>query len=129
MFTLKNNLKIAHFALLMSVLNFLFFHYAFFTFVFDHVDYNSLSGGLLVMSLMVLMLVLNAFVFYLICFLTGYFGKVLLLLFFNINAIAVYFINTFGVIIDKTMIGNILNTNYAESSSFFSLKLLFYVLI
>lgn len=129
MFTLKNNLKIAHFAIIMSVLNFLFFHYAFFTFVLDHVDYNSLNGILLITSLVILMLVLNAFVFYLICYLSRYVGNSLLILFFNINAIAVYFINTYGVIIDKTMIGNIFNTNYAESSSYFSIKLILYIAV
>ncbi|MEN5379558.1 phosphoethanolamine--lipid A transferase EptA [Sphingobacterium kitahiroshimense] len=129
MFTLKNNLKLAHFALLMSALNFLFFHYAFFAFVFNDVDYKTLNGIVLILSLIILMLVLNALVFYLICFLSRYVGKALLILFFNINAIAVYFVNTYGVIIDKTMIGNILNTNYAESSSFFSIKLLFYIVI
>lgn len=129
MLILKNNFKIAHFAILMSVLNFIFFHYAFFSFVFSHVDYDSLNSAMLIVSLIILMLVLNAFVFYLICSLSHYVGKSLLILFFNINAIAVYFVNTYGVIIDKTMIGNILNTNYSESSSFFSMKLLFYILI
>lgn len=126
---LKNNLKIAHFALFMSFFNFLFFHFPFFLFVFNNVDYKSLNGIVLIISLIILMLVLNAFVFYLFCFLSRYVGKFLLVLFFNINAIAVYFINTYGVIIDKTMVGNILNTNYAESSSFFSIKLIAYILL
>nr|WP_315396474.1 phosphoethanolamine--lipid A transferase EptA [uncultured Sphingobacterium sp.] len=129
MFTIKNNLKIAHFAILMSIMNFIFFHYAFFTFVFNHVDYGSVNSVILITSLIILMLVLNAFVFYLICSLSRYVGKFLLILFFNINAIAVYFVNTYGVIIDKTMIGNIRNTNYAESSSFFSMKLIFYIIV
>jgi lipid A ethanolaminephosphotransferase len=55
-------------------------------------------------------------------------GKILLVLFFIINSIAVYFINTYSVIIDESMIGNILNTNYEESSSFFSIKLIVYLL-
>lgn len=129
MFILKNNLKTAHFALMMSFLNFLFFHIPFFTFVFNHVDYRSWNGVVLIFSLIILMLVLNAFVFYLICFLSRFVGKLILVLFFNINAVAVYFINTYGVIIDKTMIGNILNTNYDESSSFFSIKLIAYVIL
>jgi glucan phosphoethanolaminetransferase (alkaline phosphatase superfamily) len=33
------------------------------------------------------------------------------------------------VIIDESMIGNILNTNYEESSSFFSFKLILYLVI
>ncbi|UIR54789.1 phosphoethanolamine--lipid A transferase EptA [Sphingobacterium sp. SRCM116780] len=126
---LKNNLKIAHFALLMSFLNFLFFHFPFYVFVFNNVDYTSLNGIAIIISVMILMLVANAFVFYLICCLPRNVGKFLLIIFFITNAIAVYFINTYGVIIDKTMIGNILNTNYAESSSFFSMKLLLYIIL
>ncbi|WP_262496933.1 phosphoethanolamine transferase domain-containing protein [Pedobacter lusitanus] len=65
------------------------------------------------------MLVLNSLLFYLILFLSRFAGKSLLVLFFIINSIAVYFINTYSVIIDESMIGNIFNTNYQESSSFF----------
>ncbi len=125
---LKNNLKITHFVVLMSFLNFLFFHLPFYTYVFNNVDYKSLNGIVLIISLIVLMLVLNAFVFYLIFSLSRYVGKFLLVLFFMINSIAVYFINTYSVIIDESMIGNILNTNYEESSSFFSIKLIMYII-
>ncbi|TPG29930.1 phosphoethanolamine--lipid A transferase EptA [Flavobacterium pectinovorum] len=126
---LKNNIRITHFVLLMSLLNFLFFHLPFYTYVFNNVDYKSLNGIILVISLIILMLVLNAFVFFLIFSLSRYVGKFLLVLFFMINAIAVYFINTYSVIIDESMIGNTLNTNYEESSSFFSFKLVLYVIL
>jgi lipid A ethanolaminephosphotransferase len=126
---LKNDLKITHFVLVMSVLNFLFFHFPFFTFVIHNIDYKSFNGVLLIFSLMLLMVVLNAFVFYLIFYLSRYFGKALLVIFFIANAIAVYFINTYGVIIDESMIGNVLNTNYEESSSYFSIKMIAYVII
>jgi lipid A ethanolaminephosphotransferase len=129
MLTLKNNLKLTHFVLLMSLLNFLFFHLPFYTFVVQNVDYKSLNGIILIISLMILMLVLNAFVFYLVFFLSRFVGKFLLVVFFIINAIAVYFVNTYSVIIDESMIGNTLNTKYEESSSFFSIKLVVYVLL
>ena len=129
MHTLKNNLKITHFVLLMSCLNFLFFHLPFFTFVFNNIDYHSGNGILLIISLMILMLVLNAFVFYLLFFLSRFVGKFLLVLFFIINSIAVYFINTYSVIIDESMIGNVLNTKYEEASSFFSIKLILYIIL
>ena len=124
MYTLKNNIKITHFVLLMSLLNFLFFHIPFFKFVFNNVDYKSFNGILISISLAIVMLVLNAFVFFWFFFLSRYVGKILLILFFLINSIAVYFINTYSVIIDESMIGNILNTNYEESSSFFSFKVI-----
>jgi lipid A ethanolaminephosphotransferase len=122
----KNNIKITHFSMIMSVLNFLFFHLPFFKFVFENVDYKSFNGGLLILSLIILMLVLNAFMFYLFFYISRYLGKFLLVIFFMVSAVAVYFVNTYSVIIDESMIGNILNTKYEESSSFFSIKLVLY---
>lgn len=122
MFKLKNQLTITQFVLLISLLNFLFFHFPFYVFVFENVDYKSLNGIVLIASLIILMLLVNSLVFYLVFFLSRFVGKFLLVLFFSINAIAVYFINTYSVIIDENMIGNVLNTNYQESSSFFLLN-------
>ena len=83
---------------------------------------------MLVTSLTLAAIVLNALVFYIGLFLLRSIGKWILILFFIINAIALYFINTYGVIIDRTMIGNILNTNLEESSSYFSATLIGYLL-
>ena len=113
----------------MSFLNFLFFHFPFFKFVLNNLDYASFNGILLLVSLIVLMLVLNAFVFFLFFYLSRFLGKFLLVLFFMINAIAVYFVNTYSVIIDESMIGNILNTRFEEASSFFSIKLFIYLIL
>ncbi|MEI6062545.1 MAG: phosphoethanolamine--lipid A transferase EptA [Bacteroidota bacterium] len=125
----KNNIKITQFVLLMSFLNFLFFHLPFFTFVFNNLDYKSLNGIAIIISIVILMLVLNALVLYLIFSLSRYVGKFLLALFFLVNAIAVYFINTYSVILDEGMVGNVLNTNYEEASSFFSIKLILYIIL
>ncbi|MEO5593515.1 MAG: phosphoethanolamine--lipid A transferase EptA [Chitinophagaceae bacterium] len=129
MYLLKNNIKIVHFALLISLLDFLFFHYPFYKFVVNNVDYKSLNGITIVISLIILMLVVNAFVFFLIFFLSRFVGKSLLVLFFIINAIAVYFVNTYGVIIDESMISNVINTKYAEAASFISIKLMLYIIL
>lgn len=126
---LKNNIKLSYFVLIVSFVNFLLFHFPFLKFVFNNLDYKTLNGVIIIISLIILMLVLNALVLYLIFFLSRFVGKLLLVLFFIINAIAVYFINTYSVFIDKTMIGNILNTNYDESSSFFSFGLIMYLIL
>jgi len=124
----RNSVTLTRFVLLMSCITFLFFHYPFFAFVCNNVEYKSLNGILLIISLIIIMLVANAFVYYLIFSLSRYVGKFLLVLTFICNAIAVYFINTYNVIIDESMIGNVLNTNYDESSSYFSFKLVLYLL-
>jgi lipid A ethanolaminephosphotransferase len=126
---LKDNIKIVPFSLLLGALNFLFFHFPFFKFVFNNVDHTSLNGIVIIICFIILMLVANSFAFFLILFLLRFAGKIILVLFFIVSAIAVYFINTYGVIIDESMVGNVLNTNYAESSSFFSVKLLLYILL
>lgn len=126
---LKNNFKITHFVVIMSSLLFILFHYPFFKFVFNNVDYKSFTGVSIIVSLVIAMLVANAFALFLIFFLSRLVGKILLVLFFIINAVAVYFINTYSVIIDESMIGNVINTNYSESSSFFSIKLVLYVVL
>lgn len=124
---LKNNIHLTHFALLMSFLNFLFFHLPFFEFVVENADCKSISGISLLVSLGILMIIANAWVYYLFCFLSRFLGKLLMVVTFILNSIAVYFINTYSIIIDESMIGNVLNTNYEESSSFFSFKLVLYI--
>lgn len=126
---LNSNLNLLHFSLIMSLLNFVLFHYPFFDFVFKNIDYKSFNGFLAISSLAILMVVANAFTFYLIFFLSRRVGKFLLIIFFLLNAISVYFVNTYGIIVDESMIGNVFNTNYEESSSYFSLKMVLYILI
>ena len=126
---LKKNIKLSHFVLIASLANFLLFHYPFFKFVFNNLDYKSFNGIIIIVNLVVLMLVLNAFLFYIAFFLSRFVGKFLLSLFFIISSIAVYFVNTYNVFIDITMIGNILDTDYEQSASFFSFGLVMYLIV
>lgn len=75
------------------------------------------------------MLLTNFFAVFLLVYILRVVGKYVLALFFIINSIAVYFITTYGVIVDESMIGNVLNTDFHESSSFLSLKLLIYIVL
>ncbi|WP_130736086.1 phosphoethanolamine--lipid A transferase EptA [Flavobacterium sp. J27] len=126
---LKSKIQLVPFVLIASFVNFLFFHYPFFKYVFTLLDYTSFSGISLIISLVIAILIANAFVLYLIFFLSRLVGKIVLALVFIINAIVAYFVNTYHVIIDITMIGNILNTDYEEASSFFSFKLIVYLIV
>ena len=125
----KNNIKVSYVSLIISCVNLVLYHLPLLQFATDNLDYKSLDGVLTLVSLIVIILVLNALIFYVILFIAPFIGKLLLVLLVNINGIAVYFIFTYGVIIDKTMIGNVLNTNYEESSSFFSFSLILYLIL
>lgn len=126
---MSKKIKLSYFALILSFINLVLYQYPFYKFVCSNIDVESLNGIVLLVSLTIAALFLNALVFYIGLYLLRSLGKWLLVLFFNISAIAVYFINTYGVIIDRTMIGNVLNTNYEESSSFLSFGLFVYIIL
>jgi lipid A ethanolaminephosphotransferase len=88
MFTLKNNFKISRFVFAISLLSLILFHWPFYQFVFNSLDYKSLNGVAIVGSLIVLMLALNFFVFYILFFISRRAGKVLMTIFFILNAVA-----------------------------------------
>ncbi|NQX96955.1 MAG: phosphoethanolamine--lipid A transferase EptA [Flavobacteriales bacterium] len=122
-------IKLSYYALIISFVNLILYQFPFYKFVCNNIEIASANGIFLLVSLIITSILLNALVFYIGLYLLRSFGKWILVLFFNINAIAIYFINTYGVLIDKTMIGNILNTNYEESSSFLSLSLFVYLIL
>ena len=126
---MSKKIKLSYYALLVSFINLVLYQYPFYKFVSKNNDVGSLNGILLLISLTVSALFLNALVFYIGLYLLRSVGKWLLVLFFNISTIAVYFINSYGVIIDRTMIGNVLNTNYEEFSSFVSFSLFLYMIL
>ena len=125
---LREPLSLFHFALIMGFFNFILFHYPFFNFAFENIDYQSFNGILAIFSLVILMIIANAFTFYLFFGISRKISKILFSITFIINSIAVYFINTYGIIVDQGMVSNVLNTNYEESASFFSWKLILYIL-
>lgn len=123
---LKKEFKQSHVVLLICILNLLLFHFPFFKFVSSNLAFTTIGGFFFLATLFTLVIIANFLVFYLLFSLSQITGKILISLFFLINAIAVYFINSYSIIIDESMVGNILNTNYEESSSFFSFKLILY---
>ncbi|MFK8061254.1 MAG: phosphoethanolamine--lipid A transferase EptA [Polaribacter sp.] len=124
----EKKIKLSYFILIISFVNLLLYHYPIYKFAFNNINYKSIGGILLLISLAILIVLLNAFLFYIVLYISRFLGKFFLVLFALVNAIAVYFINTYSVIIDKTMIGNILNTSFEESSSFFSFNLILYLI-
>lgn len=125
---LKNKIRYSSYILSISILNLVLFHFPFFKFVVSNIDYKTFNGGLLVLSLFIMAIAANYLAFYMILFRSGIAGRILMSILFLLNAVSLYFINTYGVIIDETMMGNVFNTNYEESSSFFSIKLLGYII-
>lgn len=126
---LKGRIKIVSFVFLVSCINLVLFHYPFFQFAIKNANLASFDGFFLIISLVIAALALNGLIFYVLFSLSRFIGRFFLILTFLINSVAIYFINTYGVVLDEGMISNVLNTNFEESSSYFSIKLIAYLFV
>ncbi|MBQ0005903.1 MAG: phosphoethanolamine--lipid A transferase EptA [Alistipes sp.] len=120
------DLSLTCFSVIVSTVVLVLFNIPFFKFVAGHSEGDS---HIIIISLILLMLVANFFATYLFCFLMRGFGKVLTALSFFLNAICIYFINVYNVMMDESMLGNVFNTRYSEASGFISWGLIGTVLV
>lgn len=125
---LKRETSAAVVAALLSLYTLVAFHYPFFSYVASNVE-GGLNGVLIVGGLAVIMLALNFLMGYATLWLGRVVGKVLLTIALIGNSIALYFINTYEVLITDKMMGNVFNTRFSEASGFFSLSAVLYVVL
>ncbi len=123
----SNKIKLKYFILFVCIINLILYHLPIYRFTLENLNYKGIDRNFMISSLAILIISVNALVIYISLFFSRFISKLLMVLFANLNAIAIYFINTYNVIIDKSMIGNILNTNIDESTSFFSFNLVLYI--
>ena len=90
------------FSSIVSIGTLLLYNVPFFGFVASHTDEDGFGNIFLLASLVVVMLVLNFMMTYLVMWLLRFVGRILLALLAIINATALHFILTYGVIIDAT---------------------------
>lgn len=124
----QRNIRLTVFAAVLSIFTLIAFHFPFFSYVVANVTggFNSFA---IVTSLIVMMLALNFFIYYLVLYLGRIVGKCILSFTFLANSVSLYFINSYEVLINNKMMGNVFNTRYSEASGFFSWSMLVYILI
>lgn len=115
------------FIFITSALQVVLFHFPLLDFVRQNLSLNSISAILLFISLVLFLFALNAFLPLLLALISLKIAKIYLALISLTNALAVYFVANYGVFLDKTMMGNLFNTNLAESASFLSPKMALWI--
>ncbi len=124
---LRKEFNSIQYSLFWSGVTLFFFHLPFFQFVVSHIDYQSFNGILLILSLVICIWIANAFTYLLFLLISKRLGKILMAISLLLNSIAIYFIVTYHVIIDESMIGNVFNTQFSEASSYFSTAFVLYL--
>lgn len=123
---LKQKMSLTFVSAVLSIFTLITFHWPFFSHVTANIKFD-FNGVLILIGLVIIMLALNYFFYYLTLFLGRRVGKGILAFLFVGNALCLYFINTYQVLITDKMMGNVFNTQYSEASGFFSWQALLYI--
>ena len=116
---LNNPARLSAFAFVLSLFTLVAFHKPLLELVLECVERDA-NGYLLIASIALLTLVVNFMVYYLLLFLGRVVGKVIIALSLLANATALYFVNTYEVLLTRDMMGNLFNTNLSEASGYLS---------
>ena len=111
-----------------AVLNALLYHLPLFSFAATNLDLSSVTGNLTLVTLLVILLCEAVLLLTLPALISIRLLKPFCMLIAIGNAVAVYFLATYHVVLDETMMGNVLNTSFAESSEYLHPTLVVYVL-
>lgn len=125
---MKKKVSLTLYSLVISLFTLLAFHIPFFRHAISCMEggFNSwMIGGMLA----VVMLALNFLVTYLLVFLLRGVGRFLVAFGLCGNAITLYFINNYQVLVTDEMMGNVFRTQWSEASGFFSFAFILYVLL
>lgn len=123
----NSGIKLGVFSAILSFLNLIMFHKPFLNFVAGNVS-EGFNGAFITVSMGLLVFCANYLAFYIVLWLGRCAGRIISAVSFITNSICLYFINTYNVILDDTMMGNVFNTNYAEATSYWSASALAYII-
>lgn len=110
-------------------LNTALYNWPLLSFMLDNLDIGSWNGVQTIITVFAIVYLVTALVFYSLFILSRHLGKAICITLVLANSFAVYFVMTYNVILDKSMIGNILNTQVSEAEQFLSLKMFIYFIL
>ena len=88
------------------------------------------NGIMILCSIAIIIFAVHLLLIYLLLYFCRTAGKIIIAISLLFNALALYFINSYEVLITSEMMGNVFNTRYSEASGYFSLGgILYFVLL
>ncbi|MBP3643770.1 MAG: phosphoethanolamine--lipid A transferase EptA [Alistipes sp.] len=122
----KQKRSITLISALLSIYTLLAYHYPLFKVIVENLE-GGFNGVIITVGFAVLMLATNFFFYNLLLYLTRIVGKWITAFTLIGDAIMLYFVNTYDVLVTDSMMGNVFNTRYSEASGYFSLSAVLYV--
>ena len=127
--SLRREVGAARFIMVIALVNAVVYQKPLYSFAVANLDLRSANGFLTLITLFVLVFAITAVILSLLTLLTHRLLKPVCMLLAIGNSVALYFVTTYRVILDMSMMGNVFNTDRAEAASYFHPMLLWYVFI
>ena len=124
----KREIKLTPLCAVISLFTLIAYHYPLFELVVNNIE-GGINGIIITGGLAVLMLATNFMMSYIVLYALRGVGRWIVGLSFIADAVTLYFINTYDVLITDAMMGNFFNTRYSEASGFFSWMAVLYMLV
>ncbi len=123
------NIPASRFVLLLSLINTALFNGALYSFLASSLDLYSMSGISIAASIIVIIFMINLLFISTLSTIAPITVKPLFILTALINSVALYYLVSYQVILDKTMLGNIFNTRSSESLELLTPTLFIYIFL
>ena len=124
----KEKTGLATLCLVLSLFTLAAFHGPFFRHLWAQVE-PGFNGVVIAVTAALLLFVLDFLLYYVLIWLFRGVGKFLVAFTLFGDAVMLYFVNTYDVLVTDEMMGNVFRTQYSEASGFFSLSFVLYVLL
>lgn len=125
----RHEVSPAKLIVVVSLLNAALYQFPLFAFAIDMLAPLRVDGLLILATLFIVVSLLTAVALSCAALASQRLLQPLCMLGAIFNAVALYFIRSYGVLLDKTMMGNVLNTDWAEAATLWHPKLAIYLLL
>ncbi len=120
-------ISLIRFIFLFTIFNTIIYHLPFYQYAIEHLSIESVNGLLTLFSLTVALLTVTLFILFIIATILPSIIKAFLIIITLTNSIALYFMLTYHVILDKSMMGNLFNTNLSETLNLYEPTIILYL--
>ena len=123
------DISLFQFVLLISMSNAIAYNIPLLIFSVENLDYWSLNGIQILFTLFFVIFTVTALFLFIVHAILPVLTRFICALIFIGNAVALYFISIYKVVLDKSMMGNILNTRISETADFLNINSILFVLL
>jgi lipid A ethanolaminephosphotransferase len=123
----QRKMSLTQYILYVTILNLILFHIPLYTFVLDNIDISSWNGFVTFCVVIVSLFVVNSVLLFIFAIVSIKFLKYFTIAVMFLNPIALYFVRTYNIILDKSMMGNLFNTNSMEAMSYYHPKVFIFL--